>query len=96
VHKRRTGVAVDSGVSSRTTVRTQTGGTQFRSSGSSQTVGGGANVRERSSGQGNQGNIGASSSQGQSGAAQGGQGGQTTGRSGASGSSGQQQMPANR
>jgi hypothetical protein len=95
VHRRHPGVAVDSGVSSRTTVRTQTG-TQFRSSGSSQTVGGGANVRERSSGQGNQGNIGARSSpQGQPGAAQGGQGGQTTGRSGTSGSSGGQ-MPANR
>src|SRR4051812_14966700 len=98
-HKRRAGVAVDSGVSSRTSVRTQTGTAYRGSSTTRQTVGGGTNGRERSSGQAGQGSIGESPSpQGQSGAAQGSSrsGGQTTGRSGTPGSSGGQQMPANR
>jgi len=91
VHKRRPSVAVDSGVSTRSSVRTQQGGTAVRSSGSTrETVGGGGNVRGRSS---SQGGTGASSSpQGSSGTSQ---GGQTTGRSGTSGSSGGQ-TPANR
>jgi hypothetical protein len=63
VHRRHAGLAVEGGASTRTStrtsVRTQSGGTAVRSSGLSQTVGGGKNIRERSSGQGN---IGASSS----------------------------------
>jgi hypothetical protein len=52
-------VAVDSGVSSRTSVCTPTGTAHRGSSTTRETVGGGTNVRQRSSGQGS---IGASSS----------------------------------
>jgi len=55
VKKRRAGVAVGGGVSTRTTVRSRTSTTAGASSTTRESVGAGANVRERSSGQGHAG-----------------------------------------
>src|SRR5262249_20015629 len=67
INKRRSGVAVDSGVSTRSTVRSGSSTTVGTSSSTRGSAGGGANIRQGSSGQGGtsgQGAAGASSGQG--------------------------------
>jgi hypothetical protein len=67
VKKRRAGVAVGGGVSTRTTVRSRTSTTVGGSSTTRERVGAGANVRERTSGQGNAGAGAGQSTEGRAG-----------------------------
>jgi hypothetical protein len=101
IKKRRPGVAIDTGVSTRTTVRSRTS-TVSGSSGTREMIKSGASVRERSGGQGNAGTGGAASSTTGGGAAsstegrtQGG-GRSGNGSSGRSGPSGSSETPAAR
>jgi hypothetical protein len=99
IKKRRPGVAIDTGVSTRTTVRSRTSNV----GGSSATVRSGTSVRERSGGQGSAGTGGAASSTTGGGAAsstegraQQGGGRSGNGSSGRSGPSGSGEAPAAR